>query len=137
MNIDNTFDIQTQILNKLLQEESLLEALNIKDTNNIELVNKKINLQEINLELFDVKNMPCVSIYFPNVEPSNNYLVNTALLRIESYTINRISAKKIIGVIRKVLKYHFDLYLIAEGEQPSDIKNLYKYKLEYITKTWS
>lgn len=137
INIQDTFDLQSTIADRLLTSEELLKNLSIKDKENSELISRKMNLQEINLAQFDTKNIPCVSIYFPLADVSSNYLINHGLLRIETYTASRVKAKGLIKEIRQVLKKTFDLHLAGEGEQPCDIKNVYKYRLEYILQTWS
>ena len=137
MMTQDTFDIQTTIVDELKNSSSFLLALQVKNKDDVELLSKKINLQMLNMELFDTKNMPLVSIYIPETDITNNYLVNHAILRIESYTTNRIQAKALIKATKEIARNKLDLRIVYEGEQPCDIKNVYKYRLEYLPTSWS
>lgn len=137
MMTQDTFDIQTTIIDELKNSSSFLLALQVKNKDDVELLSKKINLQMLNMELFDTKNMPLVSIYIPETDITNNYLVNHAILRIESYTTNRIQAKALIKATKEIARNKLDLRIVYEGEQPCDIKNVYKYRLEYLPTSWS
>lgn len=137
MMTQDTFDIQTTIVDELKNSSSFLLALQVKNKDDVELLSKKINLQMLNMELFDTKNMPLVSIYIPETDITNNYLVNRAILRIESYTTNRIQAKALIKATKEIVRNKLDLRIVYEGEQPCDIKNVYKYRLEYLPTSWS
>lgn len=137
MMTQDTFDIQTNIVDELKNSSSFLLALQVKNKDDVELLSKKINLQMLNMELFDTKNMPLVSIYIPETDITNNYLVNHAILRIESYTTNRIQAKALIKATKEIARNKLDLRIVYEGEQPCDIKNVYKYRLEYLPTSWS
>ena len=137
MMTQDTFDIQTTIVDELKNDSSFLLALQVKDKNNMDVLSKKINLQMLSMELFETKNMPLISIYIHGTDISNNYLINHAILRIESYTTNRIQAKALIKAIKTIVRKKCELRIVYEGEQPSDIKNVYKYRLEYLPTSWS
>ena len=131
-NLQDAFDILSTVSDRLVEDESFLKFLEVDSKENIELLSKKVNLQELNMALFEPKNMPLVSIYIPDADITNNYLVNKALLRIEVFTANRIKAKNLVKVIRKIMREKVHLYTVAEGQQPCDIQNVYKYRLEYL-----
>lgn len=135
--IQDTFEIQSSLLDELKKDSSFLLALKVKDINDTILLSKKINLQMLNMELFDVNNVPLVSIYIPDADITDNFLINRAILRIESYTTNRIQAKALVKAIKNIVRNKFELRIVSEGEQPCDIKNIYKYQLEYLPMVWS
>lgn len=135
--IQDTFEIQSSLLDELKKDSSFLLALKVKDINDTILLSKKINLQMLNMELFDVNNVPLVSIYIPDADVTDNFLINRAILRIESYTTNRIQAKALVKAIKNIVRNKFELRIVSEGEQPCDIKNIYKYQLEYLPMVWS
>lgn len=135
--IQDTFDIQSSLLDELKKDSSFLLALKVEDINDITLLSKKISLQMLNMELFDTNNVPLVSIYIPDADITDNFLINRAILRIESYTTNRIQAKALVKAIKNIVRNKFELRIISEGEQPCDIKNIYKYQLEYLPMIWS
>ena len=74
--IQDTFDMQSLIVDELKNDSSFLLALKVQDKEDKELLSKKINLQRLNMELFETKNPPLVSIYFSDASESNNYLLN-------------------------------------------------------------
>ncbi len=137
MNLQDAFELLSTISDKLVEDKNFLNALEVDSKENIELLSKKVNLQELNMAFFEPKNMPLVSIYIPDADVTNNYLVNRALLRIETFTSSRVKARKLIQEIRKIMKTQFKLYTVAEGQQPCDIKNVYKYRLEYLSMIFS
>lgn len=137
MNLQDAFELLSTISDKLVEDKNFLNALEVDSKENIELLSKKVNLQELNMAFFEPKNMPLVSIYIPDADVTNNYLVNRALLRIETFTSSRVKARKLIQEIRKIIKTQFNLYTVAEGQQPCDIKNVYKYRLEYLSMIFS
>lgn len=130
--LQDTFDLISNISDKLIENKDFLNYLEVDSKDNLELLSKKMNLQELNMNFFKSGNMPLVSIYIPDADISNNFLVNKALLRIEVFTSTRVKAKNLIKLIRSVLRSQFDLYVVAEGQQTCDIKNVYKYRLEYL-----
>ena len=133
--LQDSFDVQTVVSDALIEDETFLEVLKVEkigDEPDRLALSKKMNLQELKMELFNPALMPLVSIYFPEAYTSWNYLVSRGLLRIETYTTNRTDAKKLIKQIRLVLKEKLDMYTANESEQPCDIKNVYKYRLEYM-----
>ena len=89
------------------------------------------------MELFETKNPPLVSIYFSDASESNNYLLNYTVLKIETYTFNRLQAKPLVKAIKNIMREKFKLRIVAEGEDFCDIKNVYKYVIEYLPMTWS
>ena len=131
-NLQDAFDILSTVSDRLVEDENFLKILEVDSKENIELLSKKVNLQELNMALFKPKNMPLVSIYIPDADITNNYLVNKALLRIEVFTSTRAKAKGLVKVIRKIMREKVHLYTVAEGQQPCDIQNVYKYRLEYL-----
>lgn len=131
--LQDAFDLISDISDKLIKNTIFLNYLEVDSKDNLELLSKKMNLQELNMNFFKSGNMPLVSIYIPDADISNNFLVNKALLRIEVFTSTRVKAKNLIKLIRSVLRSQFDLYVIAEGQQICDIKNVYKYRLEYLS----
>lgn len=70
--IQDTFDMQSLIVDELKNDSSFLLALKVQDKEDKELLSKKINLQRLNMELFETKNPPLVSIYFSDASESNN-----------------------------------------------------------------
>lgn len=136
-NLQNAFDLLGTISDKLVKEENFLKILEVDNKENYELLSRKVNLQELNMNFFEPKNMPLVSIYIPDADVTNNFLVNHALLRIESFTPSRVKAKELIKTIRSIMREDFNLYTVAEGQQPCDIKNVYKYRLEYLPTIFS
>lgn len=130
--LQDAFDLISNISDKLIENKDFLNYLEVDSKDNLELLSKKMNLQELNMNFFKSGNMPLVSIYIPDADISNNFLVNKALLRIEVFTSTRVKAKNLIKLIRSVLRSQFDLYVVAEGQQTCDIKNVYKYRLEYL-----
>lgn len=135
--IQDTFDMQSLIVDELKKDSSFLLALKVKNKEDKELLSKKINLQMLNMGLFEIINFPLVSIYFSDASISDNFLVNYAVLRIETYTTNRLQAKPLVKSIKNIMRDKFNLRIVAEGEQPSDVKNVYKYRIEYLPMTWS
>lgn len=135
--IQDTFDMQSLIVDELKKDSSFLLALKVKNKEDKELLSKKINLQMLNMGLFEIINFPLVSIYFSDASVSDNFLVNYAVLRIETYTTNRLQAKPLVKSIKNIMRDKFNLRIVAEGEQPSDVKNVYKYRIEYLPMTWS
>lgn len=131
--LQDAFDLISDISDKLIENTNFLNYLEVNSKDNLELLSKKMNLQELNMNFFKSENMPLVSIYIPDADISNNFLVNKALLRIEVFTSTRVKAKNLIKLIRSVLRSQFDLYVVAEGQQTCDIKNVYKYRLEYLS----
>lgn len=131
-NLQDAFDILSTVSDRLVEDENFLKILEVDSKENFELLSKKVNLQELNMALFEPKNMPLVSIYIPDADITNNYLVNKALLRIEVFTANRVKVKNLIKIIRKIMREKVHLYTVAEGQQPCDIQNVYKYRLEYL-----
>lgn len=130
--LQDAFDLISNISDKLIENKDFLNYLEVDSKDNLELLSKKMNLQELNMNFFKSENMPLVSIYIPDADISNNFLVNKALLRVEVFTSTRVKAKNLIKLIRSVLRSQFDLYVVAEGQQTCDIKNVYKYRLEYL-----
>ena len=135
--LQDAFDILSTVSDRLVEDENFLKILEVDRKENIELLSKKVNLQELNMALFEPKNMPLVSIYIPDADITNNYLVNKALLRIEVFTSTRAKAKGLVKVIRKIMRDKIHLHTVAEGQQPSDIQNVYKYRLEYLPAVFS
>lgn len=135
--IQDTFDMQSSIVDELKNDSSFLLALKVQDKEDKELLSKKINLQRLNMELFETKSPPLVSIYFSDASESNNYLLNYAVLKIETYTFNRLQAKPLVKAIKNIMREKFKLRIVAEGEDFCDIKNVYKYVIEYLPMTWS
>lgn len=135
--LQDAFDILSTVSDRLVEDENFLKILEVDSKENIELLSKKVNLQELNMALFEPKNMPLVSIYIPDADITNNYLVNKALLRIEVFTSTRAKAKGLVKAIRKIMRDKIHLHTVAEGQQPSDIQNVYKYRLEYLPAVFS
>lgn len=135
--LQDAFDVLSTVSDRLVEDENFLKILEVDSKENIELLSKKVNLQELNMALFEPKNMPLVSIYIPDADITNNYLVNKALLRIEVFTSTRVKAKSLVKVIRKIMRDKIHLHTVAEGQQPSDIQNVYKYRLEYLPAIFS
>lgn len=136
-NLQDAFDLLGTISDKLVEDENFLKILEVDNKKNYELLSRKVNLQELNMSFFEPKNMPLVSIYIPDADVTNNFLINHALLRIESFTPSRVKAKGLIKTIRKIMREDLNLHTITEGQQPCDIKNVYKYRLEYFPMVFS
>ena len=135
--LQDAFDVLSTVSDRLVEDENFLKILEVDSKENFELLSKKVNLQELNMALFEPKNMPLVSIYIPDADITNNYLVNKALLRIEVFTSTRVKAKSLVKVIRKIMRDKIHLHTVAEGQQTSDIQNVYKYRLEYLPAIFS
>lgn len=133
----NTFDIQDALFTAFASDEELctLLQINVEDMDEdskYSVLNTKLRREDFAPEQFSDGTLDFIAFYFADADTTGNYLVNAGLLRLDIYVQYRYNAGLIRKRVLQLIRNIFDIRLVAEGQEQSDITNVYKYRLEFL-----
>ena len=113
-------------------DEPLRRLLKAGEPKNMRAFASKFRRRDQEVDEFEPKDLNFIAFYFADANATGNAYMNKGLLRIEIYTKTRSETGKIRERIVHLMHEHFDQRVCAEGQRVSGIKDIYKYRLEFM-----
>lgn len=127
----NVFDYTSKMAKVFSEDDALLKALRITSKTNAILASK-FRRRDMQVDEFESNDLNFIAFYFIDGNPTNNAYMNKGVLRVDIYTKTRADAAKIRERVVTLVHEHFDERVRAEGQKPCGIKDVYKYRVEFL-----
>lgn len=92
----------------------------------------KFRRRDQEVDEFEPRDLNFIAFYFVDANTTKNAYMNKGILRIDIYTKTRFDAGKIRERIVSLMHEHFDERVCSEGQRTSGIKEIFKYRLEFM-----
>lgn len=79
----------------------------------------------------DSDSLPFISFVFKDADNTGNYLRNKGMLQIDIYCSVDYVAENIYNVVVPLVKQVDDIIIAAEGEAPTGITGIYRYRVRF------
>lgn len=127
----DSFEVQDMLFNKFTSDTELMQFLNATDTNNYDLLNKKVQREILAPETIKPEDAPFIYIICVNAYVTNNWMRNNAIMEIGAYTGSRYDAINIIRACHRLLRTYDGYSIIHEGQVSSGVSGIYKYAIRF------
>ena len=98
-----------------------------------EQLNNKIRREEQSPDVITDADMDFISLYFIDGIQTKNHLANRGVLQVDFFCATRYSALNLVNQFRSIMKSNWaDYKVVHEGQSPSGISGVYKYRLRYV-----
>lgn len=136
----NTFQYTEKLAKVLTSDEELQKYLKIerpendasfcpaKDRN----FSLKFRRRDQEVDEYEPKDLNFIAFYFVDASTTKNAYMNKGILRIDIYTKNRSEVGNIRERIVYLMHEYFDERVCSEGQKTSGIKDIFKYRLEFM-----
>jgi len=128
----NTFAYTEKMAKIFTEDKVLRELLKAGKPRNMREFALKFRRRDQEVDEFEPRDLNFIAFYFADASVTNNAYMNKGILRIEIYTKTRSETGKIRERIVYLMHEHFDERVCAEGQRSSGIKDIYKYRLEFM-----
>lgn len=125
-------DFADKAVDVLANDKKLNNLLGIDNTASEELYALKYRRRDQSIEEFSPDDLDFIAFYFSDAQTTNNDYMNKGLLRVDIYTKLRYNAANIRRRIVELFHDNFDERVYAEGQKYSGVKDVYKYRLEFL-----
>ncbi|SFB09896.1 hypothetical protein [Selenomonas ruminantium] len=128
----DSFRYTEEIAKIFTEDEILRKLLKAGKPKNMREFASKFRRRDQEVDEFEPKDLNFIAFYFVDATVTQNAYMNRGILRIEIYTKTRSETGKIRERIVHLMHEHFDERVCAEGQRSSGIKDIYKYRLEFM-----
>lgn len=128
--MDTSFGLQDKLYNLFINDATLLSL--VDNPTGDEQLNNKFRREDAMPELLDKSDLDFIAFFFINSQQTRNAKANEGILEINFYTSFRYNAKRLVERVRELIDNEYPEWgLIAEGQKPSGIIGVYKYRLRF------
>lgn len=136
----NTFQYTDKLAKVFTEDELLRKCLNIEKPkpgipfhpDKDKRFALKFRRRDQEVDEFEPSDLNFIAFYFVDANTTKNAYMNKGILRIDIYTKRRSSTAAIRERIVSLMHEHFDERVCSEGQRTSGIKDIFKYRLEFM-----
>lgn len=127
----NTFEYSDMLWDLFTNDEELTTLLEV-DSNDDSSYAIKFRQENFMPEEFESSLLNFIAWYFPETFSTYNDYMGRGILAIDIYAQTIADVPAIRERIVKLMFEHFNLVVYSEGQYQSGIRDVYKYRLEYV-----
>lgn len=126
----DSFDLLNKIFDLSIIDNELMLLLGSPST--LDEQNNRLRREIQTADVIEETDIPFVSFYFDGSTKSKvNYMANKGDLYFDIYAGSIYVISQIAKAIRKLLSGNMEIAFMYEGQQPSGVNGVYKYRLIY------
>ncbi len=130
--MQDSFATQDEIWSKCSVDATLLGLLGSPVGD--EQLNNKLRREEQSPDVITEADIDFISLYYIDGIQTKNHLANKGVLQVDFFCATRYSGTRLVTQFKKIMKANWQDYKLAyEGQSPSGVVGVYKYRLRYIT----